>query len=158
MQGDLSQIQIYNVALSVTQNTNHYNQVNGSPHVGNCFYSMGITTITHPGYVTSLNPGTATNELLQYKFKGTHTIWEHEYQCTIDEYEYNDTLNTSARPTKTSQDQNLADFATGSLFKPYVTTVGLYNEQNDLLVVAKLGSPIRMSNETDTTIVVRWDT
>ena len=156
MQGDLSQIQIYNVALSTTQITNHYNQVNGSPHVGNCFYSMGITTITHPGYVTNLKPG--TNEIVQYKFKGTHLIYEHEYQCTIDEHEYNDTLNTSARPTKTSQDPNLADFATGSLFKPYVTTVGLYNEQNDLLVVAKLGSPIRMSNETDTTIVVRWDT
>ena len=156
MVGDLSQIQIYNVAFSNTQVTNHYNQVNGSPYIGNCFYSMGITTITHPGYVANLNPG--TNEIAQYKFKGTHTIWEHEYQCTVDEHEYNDTLNTSARPTKTSQDPNLADFATGSLFKPYVTTVGLYNEQNDLLVVAKLGSPIRMSDETDTTIVVRWDT
>jgi len=156
MEGDLSQIQIYNVALSDTQITNHYNQVNGSPYVGNCFYSTGITAITHPLYVHALHP--SRNELLQYKFKGTHTIWEHEYQCTVDEHEYNDTLNTSARPTKTSQDQNLADFATGSLFKPYVTTVGLYNEQNDLLVVAKLGSPIRMSDETDTTIVVRWDT
>ena len=48
---------------------------------------MGITTITHPGYVTNLKPG--TNEIVQYKFKGTHTIWEHEYQCTIDEHEYN---------------------------------------------------------------------
>jgi len=156
MVGDLSQIQIYNVALSNTQVTNHYNQVNGSPYVGNCFYSMGITTITHPGYITSLTPG--TNEITQYKFKGTHTIWEHEYQCTIDEFEYNDTLNSSARVTKSPQDPNMADFVTGSLFKPYITTVGLYNEQNDLLVVAKLGSPIRTSNETDTTIVVRWDT
>ena len=156
--GDLSQIQIYNVALSNTQIQNHYNQVNGSPYIGNCFYSIGITSITHPGYITSLNPGTATNELLQYKFKGTHTIYEHEYQCTIDEHEFNDTLNTSARPTRSPQDPNLSNFTTSSFFKPYVTTIGLYNEQNDLLVVAKLGNPIRMSNETDTTIVVRWDT
>ena len=132
MVGDLSQIQIYNV------------------------YSMGITTITHPGYQTSLDK--SPSNFLQYKFKGTHTIWENEYQCTVDEHEYNDTLNTSARPTRSPQDPDLADFATGSLFKPYVTTVGLYNEQNDLLVVAKLGSPIRCSDETDTTIVVRWDT
>lgn len=156
MVGDLSQIQIYNVALSNTQVTNHYNQVNSSPYVGNCFYSMGITTITHPGYQTSLDK--SPSNFLQYKFKGTHTIWENEYQCTVDEHEYNDTLNTSARPTRSPQDPDLADFATGSLFKPYVTTVGLYNEQNDLLVVAKLGNPVRMSNETDTTIVVRWDT
>ena len=156
MQGDLSQIQIYNVALSNTQVTNHYNQVDGSPYIGNCFYSIGITTITHPGYINALKPG--TNELLQYKFKGTHLIYEHEYQCTIDEHEFNDTLNTSARPTRSTDDPNLADFATGSLFKPYITTIGLYNEQNDLLVVAKLGSPIRVSDETDTTFVVRWDT
>ena len=156
MVGDLSQIQIYNVALSNTQITNHYNQVNGSPYVGNCFYSMGITTITHPSYQTSLDK--SPSNFIQYKFKGTHTIWENEYQCTIDEHEYNDTLNASARLSKSSQDPNMADFVTGSLFKPYITTVGLYNEQNDLLVVAKLGSPIRTSNETDTTIVVRWDT
>ena len=156
MVGDLSQIQIYNVALSDTQITNHYNQINGSPYVGNCFYSMGITTITHPAYQTSLDR--SPSDFTQYKFKGTHTIWEHEYQCTIDEHEYNSTLNTSARPTKSSTDPNLSNFATSSLFKPYITTVGLYNDQNDLLVVAKLGSPIRTSNETDTTIVVRWDT
>ena len=52
----------------------------------------------------------------------------------------------------------MADFATGSYFRPYVTTVGLYNEDRELLVVGKLGQPIRMSDETDTTIVLRWDT
>jgi len=52
----------------------------------------------------------------------------------------------------------MADFATGSLFKPYITTIGLYNENNELLVVGKLGQPIKTSNETDTTLIVRWDT
>ena len=51
----------------------------------------------------------------------------------------------------------MAGFQTSSAFKPYVTTIGLYNENNELLVVGKLASPIRMSNETDTTFVVRWD-
>ena len=156
MQGDLSQIQIYNVALSNTQIQNHYNQVNGTPYVGNCFYSLGITAITHPGYQDSLDR--SPNDFLQYKFKGTHTIYEHEYQCTIDEHEFNDTLNASARKSKSPSDPDLAGFATSSLFKPYVTTIGLYNEQNDLLVVAKLGNPVRVSDETDTTFVVRWDT
>jgi hypothetical protein len=52
----------------------------------------------------------------------------------------------------------MADFATSSLFKPYVTTIGLYNEDNELLVVGKLGQPIRMSDETDSHFIVRWDT
>ena len=33
----------------------------------------------------------------------------------------------------------------------------IYNEENELLVVGKLGQPIRVSDETDTTFVVRWD-
>ena len=41
---------------------------------------------------------------------------------------------------------------------PYVTTVGLYNESNDLLVVAKMSQPIPVSQFTDTTIVVNFDT
>ena len=56
-----------------------------------------------------------------------------------------------------STEETIATFATGSLFKPFVTTIGLYNENRELLVVGKLGSPIRMSDETDTTFVLRWD-
>ena len=67
-------------------------------------------------------------------------------------------MNISARKNQTNQDSELKDFATGSLFSPYVTTIGLYNENQELLVVGKLGQPVRMSNETDTTFIVRWDT
>ena len=86
-----------------------------------------------------------------------HLIYENEYQCTINEHEYNYTLNPSARRNKNLNSQDIANFATGSTFKPYVTTVGLYNEAGELLVVGKLGQPVRMSDETDTTFVIRWD-
>ena len=49
-------------------------------------------------------------------------------------------------------------FATGSNFRPYVTTLGLYNEQNELLMVAKFGKPIPISSETDMTFLVKYDT
>tara|TARA_R110001592_G_scaffold121371_1_gene326884 strand:- start:71 stop:4228 length:4158 start_codon:yes stop_codon:yes gene_type:complete len=91
-------------------------------------------------------------------FQGSHLIFEHEYQCTIDEYEFNDTLNISARKIRSQDSHELADFTSSSLFKPYVTTIGLYNEENELLVVGKLGQPVRASDETDTTFVLRWDT
>ena len=92
------------------------------------------------------------------QFQGSHLIYENEYQCTVDEYEFNDTLNISARKIRTQDSHELADFTTSSLFQPYVTTVGLYNEQNELLVIGKLGQPVRTSNEIDTTFVLRWDT
>ena len=123
--------------------------------MGNIFYQQGFVTITNPNYGNYLgHTAVIANRL---KFQGSHLIYEHEYQCTVEEHEFNDTLNISARKIKSHQCEDLADFATGSLFKPFVTTIGLYNENRELLVVGKLGSPIRMSDETDTTFVLRWD-
>lgn len=176
--GSLSQINIFNQALTNDQIFNHYLSSDGSPYVGNIFYSTGIIAITQPGTEESVLSNPSIDEMIlgenlfigseeeknayfgihQLKFQGSHLIYENEYQCTIDEHEFTDTLNPSARKIRSNQSPDLADFATGSLFRPYITTVGLYNENNELLVVGKLGQPIRTSNETDTTLIVRWDT
>ena len=50
------------------------------------------------------------------------------------------------------------DFCTGSYFSPYVTTVGLYNEGNELVVVGKLARPLPISLQTDTTFMINFDT
>ena len=156
LNGFMSQINIFNKALTNTQITNHYTSGNGSPYVGNVFYKNGFITITHPKYISALDTSDGIIHTLQ--FQGSHQIYEHEYQCTIGENEYNNTTNISARKRGSIREEEMAGFQTSSAFKPYVTTIGLYNENNELLVVGKLASPIRMSNETDTTFVVRWDT
>ena len=147
---------MYDVALTDTQVLAHFSSSNGSPYVGNIFHKHGFITFTHPNYI--VNSASLHESLNTIEFQGSHLIYEHEYQCTIDEYEFVNTLNPSARAIKSDQSEDMADFATGSYFRPYVTTVGLYNEDRELLVVGKLGQPIRMSDETDTTIVLRWDT
>ena len=50
------------------------------------------------------------------------------------------------------------DFATGSYFSPYVTTIGLYNKNFQLIAVAKLAQPIPISLYVDTTFIVNFDT
>ncbi len=50
------------------------------------------------------------------------------------------------------------DFITGSEFSPYVTTVGLYNANNDLVVVGKFPRPLPISLQTDTTYMINFDT
>ena len=50
------------------------------------------------------------------------------------------------------------DYATGSYFSPYVTTIGLYNGSYQLVAVGKLSQPIPISLYTDTTFVVNFDT
>ena len=98
------------------------------------------------------------SKLEKIEYQGNHMIYEHEYQCTAEVSEFNDTTNITARKIKSFENDQLAGFATGSNFKPYVTTIGLFNEENELLVIGKLGQPIRMSDETDTTFIVRFDT
>jgi hypothetical protein len=46
---------------------------------------------------------------------------------------------------------------TGPDFQPYITTVGLYNDANELLAVAKYSKPIPKPNNTDMTLIVQID-
>ena len=40
---------------------------------------------------------------------------------------------------------------------PYVTTIGLYNDDQDLIMVAKLAKPVQLNPYTDTNFIVRID-
>jgi len=51
----------------------------------------------------------------------------------------------------------MRNFATASYFDPYVTTVGLYNNNQELLAVGKMAQPLPTSKTTDTTILVNID-
>jgi hypothetical protein len=88
------------------------------------------------------------------KFKSTQTIYQQEITCQVNENEFNLTQNPSVTSDRSG---SLRDFATGSDFQPYVTTVGLYNESNELLVVGKLAQPFRLPSNTDVTFVIRYD-
>ena len=88
-------------------------------------------------------------------FQNEHIIYENIVKCTVKNYEFNYTYNPTV--IMSGSMQNLKPFATGSSFQPYVTTIGLYNDSNDLVAVAKLTSPIPMSSTTDTTYIVRLD-
>jgi hypothetical protein len=54
-------------------------------------------------------------------------------------------------------DGNVYSFATGSDFAPYITTVGLFNENQELLAVGKLSQPLPSSHVTDMNILVNLD-
>tara|TARA_R110000803_G_scaffold37781_3_gene81530 strand:- start:2562 stop:2861 length:300 start_codon:yes stop_codon:yes gene_type:complete len=87
-------------------------------------------------------------------FKNRYTIYENEIVCTIEQNEF----NMSQNPTITTDNSgSLRNFATSSDFQPYVTTVGLYNEANELLIVGKLAQPTILSTQTDTSFVIRYD-
>jgi len=141
---------------------------------GNIFYPHGIAIITSDsvpgldsygdaiygeslyGYsdsTSALNFVTSSN--VTCSFSSSYSIYETQYKCTIRESEFNFSLNPSL--ISGSTDGTIYDFATGSNFSPYVTTIGLYNENQELLAVGKLSQPLPTSPTTDTTILINLD-
>jgi hypothetical protein len=90
-------------------------------------------------------------------FQNEHIIHENEIRCIVRESDYNLSYNPTL-VTGSYTDGILRDFVTGSSFQPYVTTIGLYNDENELLMVAKLAKPIALSSDTDMTFIVKYDT
>lgn len=132
--------------------------------VGNVFYDQGVCVIYDTGsYFTSLydsgsynNFGTESNSYI-VTMQGTSVIYEYEAYCTIKAGEANIPLNPTARVTKSLDEPTLLGFVTSSDFTPYVTTIGLYDDYGNLLVVGKLNQPVRNDDDLDMTIVVRYD-
>ena len=152
---------------------------NDGYRVGDIIYQHGIVILTAFGssitgsvYGTGLNLGygTATygtddsdelNDVLlgnnvTCSFQSTMTIYESQYKCTFNPNEYNYTQNPSAISGSTNSGI-VSDFLTGSYFEPYISTVGLYNNANQLVAVGKLSKPLQSSNVTDTTILINLD-
>jgi hypothetical protein len=124
---------------------------------GNIFYGQGLAVITS-GSVTSsvaidiINYVTASN--VTCSFSSSLTIYENQYKCTIRENEFTYTLNPTLQ---TDQSGSLPDYTTGSYWSPYITTVGLYDETQNLLAIGKLAQPLPTSPTTDTTILINID-
>ncbi len=92
-------------------------------------------------------------------FTSSFSITENQYKCVIGEGEFGYSLNPSLLTGSLGYNNNKYwDFATGSYFSPYITTVGLYNDNKELLVVGKLSTPIKSPMQSDLTIQINFDT
>jgi hypothetical protein len=131
---------------------NVYNNINNLK-CGNIIYPHGLITITSGGFHSNLKEF-ITGSGVTCSFSSSMTIFETQYKCTIRENEFNFSLNPSLMSGSEGQTYN---FVTGSIFTPYITTVGLYNENQELLAVAKLAKPLNSSDTTDTTILINFD-
>lgn len=117
-------------------------------HVGNVFYSQGIVVITNPSY-----QGTFSGYTL--RLSSETTIYQNEVRCRVSENDFNYTNNPSAVLAGTTG--SYINAVTGSDWHPYTTTVGLYNDQDELLVVGKLSRPYPIPPNTDISFNIRWD-
>ena len=133
-------------------------------NVGNIIYEHGMAVLTNTD-LPHLNLTNAYN--VTASFLSSNTILEAEYKCAIRENEFNFSTNpsitsgsvsiSSSIGTFNSAGETLYNFATGSYFSPYITTVGLYDDFQNLIAVGKLAQPLQSSTTTDTTIIINLD-
>ena len=120
-------------------------------NIGNIIYSHGIVVLTNTDVAEYFHQS-ASLDVLSYK--SNQPIYTYNYHLKVSDFEYNHTLNPSAL---TGSDNSLRDNVSGSSFQPYITSVGFYNDVNELIAVGKLGQPLVKPAETELTVQVKLD-
>ena len=125
-------------------------------YVGNIFYELGVFTIVETGsYDGTNNYSDVTSGNYTVNYKGVHDLSTYEYICTALPNELNQTQNMSI--FSAGGQGKLKNHLTGSLFPTYVTEVGLYDDAEDLIGIAKLSKPIPKSRIIPMRFFVRMD-
>ena len=134
-------------------------------YIGYINYSHGIIYISDNTY--------RNTPITKITFKSNQPVYTYNINCRIRDFEYNYTTNPTIylKAIQKTYDNNgdmyeesgsvylgeMQSNITGSTFSPYVTTVGLYNDANQLIAVGKVSRPLPKSLETETTIIIKLD-
>jgi len=141
-------------------------------YIGDIIYSHGLAILTTS--TTTIPTISADNPYINsIAFNSSHPIYTHNYHCRVRESEYNFTYNPSAVSSSVKTIYNnegdmystsasisdgvIKNNLTGSSFQPYITTVGLYNDANELIAVGKMSQPVPKPANTEMTIIVKID-
>ena len=177
--GAIDEFFIFNKALNsteiVTLTTTSYNTLmtTNTNVVGNVFYEHGIIIISDPrpkygkgifrmfndkvyNYLTGQTQQGNLSELY-LEFNSTVTLYEHEYVCKLKEDEFNFTSNPTIRLDNNVNSDVPKSIVSNDHFAPYITTVGLYSKNGELIAIGKLGTPIKKRDDVDLNIIVRFD-
>ena len=107
--------------------------------------------------------GTNNLQYLTVGWSSSVILYEHQYKCVVRENEFGYSLNPSVLSGSQSEqvlpgtNNVYKDFATGSYFSPYITTVGLYDNDQNLLAIGKLSVPTKVPMNADLEIQVAFD-
>lgn len=138
---------------------------------GNLFYGdtqVGNVVYTHGMIVVNANTSSLAKEDPEsISFRSNNPIYTHTYNIKISDYEFNHTLNPTAQSGSVIYNYSgskylqpsgkYADNITGSAFQPYITSVGLYNDSNELIAVGKLSQPLPKPADTELVIQIKMD-
>jgi len=156
----------------------------GTYYIGNIFYEHGIAVVLRNpiGAPTSSINGNGValvaNSDIYINYSSDIRLHRHEANIKLLPTDYNfspfnpsitSLYETTGSITASFNEQNIrpSSGSTGwalynlmgaGVIKPYVTTIGLYNDQYELLAVAKLSEPIQRTFDVNQIFIVRFDT
>ena len=145
------------------------NGIDGSSHrIGLVYYDLGLATIdgddpnakmefTNPvsgttgdfGFAVTGNLNTSIN--IERSVIGANTF---RGRLILDATASGEEMNFAGNPSGYNPENNEPVFDVPTT---YITTVGLYNHQNDLLAIAKLAQPVRKDDAINLTTQVKLD-
>ena len=168
---------IYSTNAHTSQSNNHLSSSDN--YVGNIFYKEGIVALTATGsWSGSLNYNSMLSAYTA-SFESVKRIYTRTYKLKLNANEFNMTNNPTIKkadesiisPFGPSSDASLpqppfsitnsnliADNISGSKdWKPYVNSIGLYDENFDLIMTANLSQPIQKRDDIDLVFEVDLD-
>ena len=155
--------------------------------VGNIFYEQGLLVFTDTGSYKDVGFGTSytlkyqsTQTHYEYEYRVSAKPFEFNTSTNISLTPDRSGSQTISQgvvsmsnffpPSHLPTGQGTGSYATfynaateslgivtGSEFQPFVTDIGLYSENNELLAHGKLAKPVKLSKDIETTFVVRFD-
>ena len=105
------------------------------------------------GSTMNVNAAALRHRMKNLSFNNTTELNSTVYFCRVN----NTDFNYSANPTYLSGSKLIVKNNAQDLPVTYVTTVGLYSADNELLAVAKLSEPLKKDPTTEFTLRVRLD-
>ena len=116
-------------------------------------YSSGSFDSLATGSTITVIGDSIRNRLVNISFNNTVELNSTVYFCRVNHNEF----NYSSNPTYLSSSQIIVKNSTTDNPVSYITTVGLYSADNELLAVAKLSEPLKKTPDTELTLRVRLD-
>ena len=124
----------------------------GAPKMLNASYANSLTSVL-TGSSISGSADALRHRIQNIQFNNTVELNSSIYFCRINHNEY----NYSANPTYLSASQIRVKEKASDMPVSYITTVGLYSADNQLLAVGKLSEPLRKDPTIEYTLRARLD-
>lgn len=150
--------------------------------VGHIFYERGIAVVRHDtgsGVLSISSNGLqiVNGSEINLDYESDTEFEQHEINIKIKPDEFNfSPFNPTVKsifsstgsitasfvdmniPQTSSNAWTIRSLMSAEVVKPYITSIGLYNDQYELLAIAKLATPIERTFNTDQIFIVRFDT